>query len=160
MITSPRVARTKGNQRISPCREFQNDVLLGHRVRAGRALRSMSQAALGWPLGLTWQQINKYENASHRIYVSRLISIAHTLRLPVDFFLSDIDHPPRSDAAGAAAEQILALVREFTPDYTSLIIYSDGTAIVLGNGGERVAGGCNSPLAEVLRDARRIVESR
>src|ERR671939_183519 len=59
---------------------------VGRRVRAGRTLRGMGQEKLGELLGVTFQQIQKYEKGANRIVASRLLAIAKILDLPIVFF--------------------------------------------------------------------------
>jgi len=62
------------------------DKHVGSRVRMRRMMLSMSQEKLGNSLGLTFQQVQKYEKGTNRIGASRLQQIAHILQVPVSFF--------------------------------------------------------------------------
>jgi transcriptional regulator with XRE-family HTH domain len=62
------------------------DVHVGSRVRLRRMMLGMSQEKLGEHLGLTFQQIQKYEKGTNRIGASRLQAIARVLKVPVAFF--------------------------------------------------------------------------
>ena len=62
------------------------DKHVGARVRMRRMMLSMSQEKLGDALGLTFQQVQKYEKGTNRIGASRLQHIAHILQVPVSFF--------------------------------------------------------------------------
>ncbi len=66
------------------------DVHVGSRVRLRRMLLSMSQEKLGDQMGLTFQQIQKYEKGTNRIGASRLYHIAQILEVPVQFFFDDV----------------------------------------------------------------------
>ncbi len=66
------------------------DVHVGSRVRLRRMLVGMSQEKLGEMLGLTFQQIQKYEKGANRIGASRLYQIAQILGVSVQFFFDDI----------------------------------------------------------------------
>jgi len=66
------------------------DVHVGRRVRMRRVLIGLSQEKLGEQLGLTFQQVQKYEKGSNRISASRLYQIAHILSVPVSFFFDDL----------------------------------------------------------------------
>jgi len=68
------------------------DVHVGSRMKLRRMLVGMSQEALGRSLGLTFQQIQKYEKGTNRIGASRLYRIAQLLDVPVQFFFEDM--PP------------------------------------------------------------------
>ena len=62
------------------------DKHVGSRVRMRRMMLGMSQVKLGDSLGLTFQQIQKYEKGTNRIGASRLQQISHILQVPVAFF--------------------------------------------------------------------------
>ena len=65
------------------------DVHVGNRVRQRRTQMGMSQAALGEALGLTFQQVQKYEHGVNRISASRLWRLTQVLDVPVSFFFDD-----------------------------------------------------------------------
>ena len=67
------------------------DAQVGHRVRLRRMLISMSQERLGEMLGLTFQQVQKYEKGVNRIGAGRLFEIAGILGVPVSFFYEDAE---------------------------------------------------------------------
>lgn len=69
------------------------DVHVGGRVRLRRMLLGMSQEKLGERLGLTFQQIQKYEKGVNRIGASRLFEMARVLGVPVQFFYDDLNSP-------------------------------------------------------------------
>lgn len=73
---------------------------VGSRVRMRRILVGMSQEKLGEALGLTFQQVQKYEKGTNRIGASRLQQISQTLNVPPAFFF---DGAPALDSANAAA---------------------------------------------------------
>jgi len=62
------------------------DKHVGSRVRMRRMMLGMSQEKLGNSLGLTFQQVQKYEKGTNRIGASRLQQISHILQVPVAFF--------------------------------------------------------------------------
>ncbi|MFZ0422651.1 MAG: helix-turn-helix transcriptional regulator [Xanthobacteraceae bacterium] len=62
------------------------DKHVGSRVRMRRMMLGMSQEKLGDALGLTFQQVQKYEKGTNRIGASRLQQISHVLQVPVEFF--------------------------------------------------------------------------
>jgi len=70
---------------------------VGARVRMRRMLAGVSQEKLGEALGLTFQQVQKYEKGSNRISASRLQQIAKMLDVPVSFFF---DGAPTGDEPG------------------------------------------------------------
>ena len=65
------------------------DVHVGSRVRLRRTMLGISQEKLGEHLGITFQQIQKYEKGANRIGASRLQEIARVLNTPVSFFFED-----------------------------------------------------------------------
>lgn len=66
------------------------DVHVGSRVRLRRTLLGMSQERLGKELGLTFQQVQKYERGANRIGASRLYDLCRVLDVPVSFFFDDM----------------------------------------------------------------------
>jgi transcriptional regulator with XRE-family HTH domain len=66
------------------------DVHVGSRVRLRRTLLGLSQEKLGEAVGLTFQQIQKYERGSNRIGASRMYDLAHVLDVPVAYFFEDM----------------------------------------------------------------------
>ena len=82
--------------RLAPMRKPQTsksptstDLHVGKRVCMRRKMLSMSQTDLGNALGLTFQQVQKYERGANRIGAGRLQQMAHTLRVPISFFFDD-----------------------------------------------------------------------
>ena len=67
------------------------DLYVGSRVRMRRSLLGMSQERLAEELGITFQQVQKYERGLNRIGASRLWDLAQVLGVNVDFFYQDID---------------------------------------------------------------------
>lgn len=67
------------------------DLYVGSRVRMRRSLLGMSQERLASELGVTFQQVQKYERGTNRIGASRLWDLAQVLGVSVDFFYQDID---------------------------------------------------------------------
>ena len=62
------------------------DVYAGQRMRLRRVMLKMSQQALAWKLGLTFQQVQKYEKGENRIGFSRICDIADVLGTTLDYF--------------------------------------------------------------------------
>jgi transcriptional regulator with XRE-family HTH domain len=89
-------------QRRSPGRPRRDqphpiDVHVGRQIRLRRTLLGMSQEKLGEALGVTFQQVQKYERGANRIGASRLYELSRVLDVPVAFFFPE--QPP--GAAGA-----------------------------------------------------------
>jgi transcriptional regulator with XRE-family HTH domain len=86
------------------------DVDVGKRIRARRLFLGMNQSALAAALGLTFQQVQKYEHGANRVSASRLSAIADVLGVPVSFFF--IEGPAQHDARMEQSEAI-ELVRYY-----------------------------------------------
>jgi transcriptional regulator with XRE-family HTH domain len=94
---------------------------VGARVRMRRMMLRMSQEKLGDSLGLTFQQVQKYEKGANRIGASRLQQIAHILQVPVSFFF---------EGAPAVPGQHLSAKEAPSPAYVSdFLSSSDGLAL-------------------------------
>ena len=78
------------------------DIHVGSRVRLRRTLLGMSQEKLGNALGLTFQQVQKYERGTNRIGSSRLFLLSRILDVPVSFFFDDMSPEIASGRAGFA----------------------------------------------------------
>ena len=79
------------------------DAHVGSRVRQRRMLLGMSQEKLGKAVGLTFQQIQKYERGINRIGASRLFTLSKVLSVPIAFFYEEM--PRALAAAGAKARR-------------------------------------------------------
>jgi transcriptional regulator with XRE-family HTH domain len=97
------------------------DKHVGNRVRMRRLMLRMSQEKLGDALGLTFQQVQKYEKGANRIGASRLQQIAHFLQVPVAFFFEGAPAPDQQGHAPDGAPPP-AYVSDFlaSPDGLSL----------------------------------------
>ena len=73
------------------------DIRVGARIRLRRMMLGMSQEQLGSALGLTFQQVQKYERGSNRVGASRLHQLSRVLDVPPAFFFDDVD-PVRAPA--------------------------------------------------------------
>ena len=67
------------------------DIHVGKRIRARRQLLHLSQEQLAAMLGLTFQQVQKYEKGMNRVGASRLWDISKVLKTPISFFYEDMD---------------------------------------------------------------------
>jgi transcriptional regulator with XRE-family HTH domain len=83
------------------------DAFVGSRIRSQRLVRRMSQTELGRRVGVTFQQVQKYEKGRNRVSASRLQRISDVLAVPVAFFFGD---GAESKNASAAAETGLAFL--------------------------------------------------
>jgi transcriptional regulator with XRE-family HTH domain len=80
---------TDGAEEKNARRPNPMDIHVGSRVRLRRMLLGMSQEKLGDQLGLTFQQVQKYEKGINRIGASRLFDLSKTLGVPIDYFYED-----------------------------------------------------------------------
>jgi transcriptional regulator with XRE-family HTH domain len=81
------------------------DVHVGGRIRLRRTLLGMSQERLGEALGLTFQQIQKYERGVNRVGASRLFDLSRVLDVPISFFFDDMPEPLAREYGGAAVRR-------------------------------------------------------
>ncbi len=88
------------------------DKHVGSRVRMRRLMLDMSQEKLGNELGITFQQVQKYEKGTNRISASRLQAMSHILQVPVPFFFEGAPRVAGHVGKGAAAPSP-AYVSEF-----------------------------------------------
>jgi len=101
--------RRSGRGRTPSGKPNPIDVHVGARVRLRRTLLGMSQERLGEAIGLTFQQVQKYERGANRIGASRLFDLSRVLDVPVSFFFDDMSEDisqqsPRMMIAGLAEE--------------------------------------------------------
>ena len=75
------------------------DVHVGNRIRLRRTLLGLSQEKLAALLGLTFQQVQKYERGMNRVGASRLWDIGKVLEVPINFFFEDMDKSVASPGA-------------------------------------------------------------
>ncbi|MEO1039773.1 MAG: helix-turn-helix transcriptional regulator [Pseudomonadota bacterium] len=94
-------------QAVSPRSPGDVDRLIGERVRIARKMRDVSQERLGKALGVTFQQVQKYEKGRNRVAASRLIEIAAFLELPVTYFFEAAAKAQSGEAGDAEALQSL-----------------------------------------------------
>ena len=79
------------------------DIHVGRRLRLKRTIQGMSQDALGKQIGVTFQQIQKYERGINRMGASRLYDFAKALGVPVSYFFDGF-----ADYAADSAEALMA----------------------------------------------------
>ena len=97
------------------------DKHVGSRVRMRRMMLDMSQTTLGDALGITFQQVQKYEKGINRISASRLHQVCHTLQVPVSFFFEEmLDVPPAA----------ISIDRQSSPDrFTDFMATREGLTL-------------------------------
>lgn len=89
------------------------DIHVGSRVRLRRTMMSMSQEKLGDALGITFQQIQKYEKGTNRIGASRMQQISAALKVPVAFFFEDAPTHSGTPATGMSEASSTSYVVDF-----------------------------------------------
>ncbi len=92
------------------------DIHVGSRIRLRRTMLGMSQEKLGESLGITFQQIQKYEKGTNRVGASRLQNISNVLNVPVSFFFEDA---PGDNPAGGPTGMAEANSSNYVVDFLS-----------------------------------------
>ena len=87
------------------------DALLGDRIRRRRRELQLSQSALGAQLGITFQQVQKYENGTNRVSATMLVKLVEALGVPVSELLQDVE--PGAAAPSDGSSQTAQLVADF-----------------------------------------------
>jgi transcriptional regulator with XRE-family HTH domain len=95
------------------------DVHVGSRIRLRRRLLGLSQEKLAEALGLTFQQVQKYERGSNRVSASKLYEISRTLQTPVTFFYEGL---PDSESGAP-------IMRSGVSPASDLLLTSDGPSL-------------------------------
>ena len=89
------------------------DIHVGSRVRLRRNMLGMSQEKLGESLGITFQQIQKYEKGTNRVGASRLQAISSVLGVPVSFFFEDAPGHSSGGTRGLSEDSSTTYVVDF-----------------------------------------------
>jgi transcriptional regulator with XRE-family HTH domain len=95
--------KTVAKKQVNPI-----DIQVGNRVRIRRMLIGMSQEKLGDMLGLTFQQVQKYEKGVNRIGAGRLFEVARILNVPVDFFYEGVSAAGQVESDGAPVMEFVS----------------------------------------------------
>ena len=123
---------------ISRRQEVRNVTrFIGDRIRYGRSLKKISQEMLGAALGITFQQVQKYENGTNRVAACTLLAIAEELKLDIGFFL-----PPTAAAPAVSATELAAIRTELASSFEAIDAAIETIEAVRGRlltAGERVA---------------------
>jgi transcriptional regulator with XRE-family HTH domain len=95
------------------------DVEIGQKIRALRLERGLSQDELGREVGVTFQQIQKYERGANRVSAGRLQRIADALQVAVTFFYRDTAERPKGEPRETGfgylkSKKALRLMRAFS----------------------------------------------
>jgi transcriptional regulator with XRE-family HTH domain len=95
------------------------DQHVGRRVRMRRLMLAMSQEKLAAALGLTFQQVQKYERGANRIGAGRLQHLSHILQVPVSFFFEGAPNASAPHGSNGSALS-LAQIDDFVSDLDGL----------------------------------------
>ena len=90
------------------------DVHVGQRLRARRTLMGMSQSKLGNAVGLTFQQIQKYERGANRIGASRMYALSRVLDVPVAYFFEEM--PP--EISGKGGKPVPGMAEKYQEEFS------------------------------------------
>lgn len=113
--------RAKGNVSIAK-RPGLRDRYIGSRLQLARYGRGMSQEHISKPLGISIQQLQKYESGQNRVSATRLYEIAKLLDVPISFFFEGIEQVPDTPLPPVERKPPL---REFAPLLTQLVEEAD-----------------------------------
>lgn len=83
------------------------DAEIGRRLRQARLVENLTQDGLAQKLGISFQQVQKYENGTNRVSSSRLWAISRVLGLPITYFYDGLDDTQISDSMDGADEGAL-----------------------------------------------------
>lgn len=118
--------------RDSPRSASALDLHIGERLRQARQLAGLSQSAMGEAVGVTFQQVQKYERGANRVPASRLYEFAAVLSVPLAYFFEDFapdeesKHPPAAaglrNIAPDTARQLLQALDEASAETRSAVL--------------------------------------
>ncbi len=94
------IGRKRGSAAYNPI-----DVHVGARLRARRTLVGLSQTALGDAMGITFQQVQKYESGSNRISASRLYDVSKLLDIDIGYFFDEMDRTIESESPAQLSQK-------------------------------------------------------
>ena len=90
------------------------DLHVGMRIRMRRREVGLTQGGLAEAIGVTFQQVQKYERAANRVSASKLWEVAHALQTTVGYFYEGLEDLPQPDVDGASADALRAFL--LTPE--------------------------------------------
>ena len=74
------------------------DLLIGTKIRLRRHVLGMSQTDLGNRIGVTFQQVQKYEKGHNKIVASRLLEVTNIMDVPISYFFEDLNNTPSQES--------------------------------------------------------------
>lgn len=98
---------------VKNCGPHPVDIAVGHRLRACRIAAGLSQGRLAATLGITFQQLQKYERGLNRISASRLWEICSALGIPLEALFADVGSPASAPLPLAAERELADLTASF-----------------------------------------------
>jgi len=98
------------------------DALLGERIRRRRRELGLSQSALGGKLGITFQQVQKYENGTNRVSATMLLKLSEALALPVTEILLEADPAAPADRGDQGAQLLAAFAKIQSPELRAAVL--------------------------------------
>ena len=113
----PKLSKQVSAKRSKPKETSKLDFVVGERMRDLRVSRDLSQRSLGELIGVTFQQVQKYEKGANRVTVARLNDICGALNVGFDYFLGK----PFAGADGMAENETPALSPQLSEDEKSLL---------------------------------------
>lgn len=110
------IAKVVGLPKKKPGESNPIDIHVGTRLRHRRTLLGMSQGKLGETVGLTFQQIQKYERGANRIGASRLYDLSRVLDVPISYFFEEMPTELSHDRYKEVSQQLSTDVSAFETD--------------------------------------------
>src|ERR1700676_4713402 len=111
-LSIKRNRKKKSSGIINPRSSGKHDVEFGARIRLRRVEMKISQSELADKLGVSFQQVQKYEKGVNRVGAARLQQVATALNVPVTFFFDDVD--ARANDSKREVESLLFLDSSFS----------------------------------------------
>lgn len=89
------------------------DLHVGQRIRTRRRMMNMSQGDLAKALGITFQQVQKYERGANRVSASRLVDVGQALGVSIAWFFDGLDTLPADDSFAPGEARRLAMSQDY-----------------------------------------------
>lgn len=136
----PRISKNPARTTVKADGPSPVDVHVGGRVKLRRVLLGISQDKLGTAIGLTFQQIQKYERGFNRISASKLWKLSQVLDVPVSFFFDGLDGAVIAASSSAPSRLDLEFQKNFSglPDGVRKSVHQMVKALARAQTGETV----------------------
>ena len=122
----------------------KTDVHIGRRLRERRMALGMSQAELAEGLGISFQQVQKYESGANRISGSRLWDIASILQTPVSYFFEGLEEEATDVGDGASSKPLDRNTLELARAVNSMRVWSNCRPTTWTNGAYIMSTTCSA----------------